>query len=53
MIDEMISDVDSHFADKIASEQGMQSKKFSSAAINLLKEYDWTGNSELRNVESA
>jgi DNA-binding NtrC family response regulator len=22
----------------------MQSKKFSSAAINLLKEYDWTGN---------
>jgi hypothetical protein len=26
MIDEMISDVDSHFADKIASEQGMQSK---------------------------
>jgi DNA-binding NtrC family response regulator len=27
------------------------SQKFSSAAINLLKEYDWTGNiRELRNV---
>jgi len=41
----------SHFADKIASEQGNAGKKFSSAAINLLKEYDWTGNiRELRNV---
>ncbi|MDI5949167.1 sigma-54-dependent transcriptional regulator [Flavobacterium yafengii] len=41
----------SHFADKIASEQGNVVKKFSSAAINLLKEYDWTGNiRELRNV---
>jgi two-component system nitrogen regulation response regulator NtrX len=41
----------SHFADKIASEQGNAVKKFSSAAINLLKEYDWTGNiRELRNV---
>jgi transcriptional regulator with AAA-type ATPase domain len=41
----------SHFADKIVSSKGMQ-KKFSSAAINLLKEYDWTGNiRELRNVE--
>ena len=41
----------SHFADKIASEQGNTVKKFSSAAINLLKEYDWTGNiRELRNV---
>jgi DNA-binding NtrC family response regulator len=40
----------SHFADKIASEQEC-SQKFSSAAINLLKEYDWTGNiRELRNV---
>jgi two-component system nitrogen regulation response regulator NtrX len=40
-----------HFADKIASEQGNAVKKFSSAAINLLKEYDWTGNiRELRNV---
>jgi hypothetical protein len=28
----------SHFADKIASEQGNAVKKFSSAAINLLKE---------------
>jgi DNA-binding NtrC family response regulator len=41
----------SHFSDKIASEQGNAIKKFSSAAINLLKEYDWTGNiRELRNV---
>ncbi|MFE3868647.1 sigma-54-dependent transcriptional regulator [Flavobacterium sp. LS2P90] len=41
----------SHFADKIASEQGNTIKKFSAAAINLLKEYDWTGNiRELRNV---
>jgi two-component system nitrogen regulation response regulator NtrX len=41
----------SHFADKIASEQGNAVKKFSSAAISLLKEYDWTGNiRELRNV---
>ena len=41
----------SHFADKIASEQGNAVKKFSKEAINLLKEYDWTGNiRELRNV---
>jgi DNA-binding NtrC family response regulator len=41
----------SHFADKIASEQGNAIKKFSKEAINLLKEYDWTGNiRELRNV---
>lgn len=41
----------SHFADKIALEQGNTVKKFSKAAINLLKEYDWTGNiRELRNV---
>ena len=41
----------SYFADKIASEQGNSIKKFSASAINLLKEYDWTGNiRELRNV---
>ena len=41
----------SYFADKIASEQGNTVKKFSAAAINLLKEYDWTGNiRELRNI---
>ena len=41
----------SYFADKIASEQGNTIKKFSAAAINLLKEYDWTGNiRELRNI---
>lgn len=40
-----------HFADKIASEQGNAVKKFSETAINLLEEYDWTGNiRELRNV---
>ncbi|MFM2368320.1 MAG: hypothetical protein RL619_620 [Bacteroidota bacterium] len=41
----------SHFADKIASEQGNAIKKFSAAAIHLLQDYDWTGNiRELRNV---
>jgi len=40
-----------HFATKIAEEQGNAQKEFSNAAINLLKEYDWTGNiRELRNV---
>ncbi|NND16192.1 MAG: sigma-54-dependent Fis family transcriptional regulator [Eudoraea sp.] len=40
-----------HFASKIASEQGISKKKFSTKAINLLKGYDWTGNiRELRNV---
>jgi len=40
-----------HFASKIASEQGISKKKFSSKAISLLKGYDWTGNiRELRNV---
>ncbi len=40
-----------HFAEKIGTEQGASPKKFSKEAINLLKEYDWTGNiRELRNV---
>ncbi len=40
-----------HFASKIAEEQGNSLKHFSLNAINLLKEYDWTGNiRELRNV---
>lgn len=40
-----------HFAEKIASEHGSAKKKFSKEAIELLKEYDWTGNiRELRNV---
>ena len=40
-----------HFAAKIAEEQGNVQKEFSKAAINLLQEYDWTGNiRELRNV---
>jgi two-component system, NtrC family, nitrogen regulation response regulator NtrX len=40
-----------HFADKIALEQGTSVKTFSKAAIQLLQEYDWTGNiRELRNV---
>jgi DNA-binding NtrC family response regulator len=41
----------SHFAEKIASEQGNAVKEFSPKAIKLLQEYDWTGNiRELRNV---
>ncbi|WP_396171616.1 sigma-54-dependent transcriptional regulator [Flavobacterium sp.] len=41
----------SHFAQKIASEQGNTVKHFSKEAIQLLQEYDWTGNiRELRNV---
>jgi two-component system nitrogen regulation response regulator NtrX len=40
-----------HFATKIASEQGNVAKVFSKKAIQLLQEYDWTGNiRELRNV---
>jgi len=40
-----------HFTQMIASEYGNAPKKFSSKAIDLLKEYDWTGNiRELRNV---
>lgn len=40
-----------HFSKKIAEEQGMAGKTFSSEAIDLLKAYDWTGNiRELRNV---
>ena len=39
------------FAQKIAEEQGNHIKEFTQGAINLLKEYDWTGNiRELRNV---
>ncbi|WP_435415637.1 sigma-54-dependent transcriptional regulator [Polaribacter aestuariivivens] len=39
------------FAKKIATEQGMSEKTFSEDAIDLLKEYNWTGNiRELRNV---
>lgn len=41
----------SHFAQKIASEQGNAIKNFSKEATKLLQEYDWTGNiRELRNV---
>jgi len=40
-----------HFASKISSEQGTALKTFSPKAIQLLQEYDWTGNiRELRNV---
>lgn len=40
-----------HFTKKIAEEQGVAGKSFSSKAIDLLKAYDWTGNiRELRNV---
>jgi two-component system nitrogen regulation response regulator NtrX len=48
---EDISALIEHFATQIAAEQGNVVKHFSVAAINLLKEYDWTGNiRELRNV---
>lgn len=40
-----------YFAAKIASEQGNAKKEFSTNAVALLKELDWTGNiRELRNV---
>ncbi|NJB83764.1 sigma-54-dependent transcriptional regulator [Wenyingzhuangia aestuarii] len=40
-----------HFTNVIAKEQGMTPKQFSKEAIELLKEYNWTGNiRELRNV---
>ena len=40
-----------HFANKIAEEHGNVVKSFSKEAIQLLQEYDWTGNiRELRNV---
>jgi DNA-binding NtrC family response regulator len=40
-----------YFTDKIAEEHGTAKKTFSTKAITLLQEYDWTGNiRELRNV---
>ncbi len=40
-----------HFVSQIAKEQGTSQKTFSEEAINLLQQYDWTGNiRELRNV---
>lgn len=40
-----------YFANKIAEENGTTPKNFSTKAIKLLQEYDWTGNiRELRNV---
>jgi DNA-binding NtrC family response regulator len=40
-----------HFTQSIAADQGTSPKTFSEAAIQLLQEYDWTGNiRELRNV---
>ena len=40
-----------HFSEKIAQEHGTARKEFTSSAVDLLKEYDWTGNiRELRNV---
>jgi two-component system nitrogen regulation response regulator NtrX len=40
-----------HFTNKIADEQGNVVKHFSKEAVDLLQEYDWTGNiRELRNV---
>ncbi len=46
-----IPELITHFASKIALEQGTSIKSFSKSAIKLLQEYDWTGNiRELRNV---
>lgn len=40
-----------YFSEKISGEQGTAKKSFSSKAIKLLQDYDWTGNiRELRNV---
>lgn len=40
-----------HFTKKIAEESGSASKVFSKEALELLQQYDWTGNiRELRNV---
>ncbi|AJH14042.1 sigma-54-dependent transcriptional regulator [Myroides profundi] len=40
-----------HFVSQIAKEQGTAPKVFSSEAIELLQQYDWTGNiRELRNI---
>ncbi len=48
---EDVPELVNHFASTIAEEQGIPIKKFSKEAIDLLKEYDWTGNiRELRNV---
>lgn len=39
------------FSEKISEEQGVNTKTFSEGALQLLKEYNWTGNiRELRNV---
>lgn len=48
---EDIPDLVQFFADKISEEQGTNQKEFTAGAIDLLKQYDWTGNiRELRNV---
>jgi DNA-binding NtrC family response regulator len=40
-----------YFSEKISHEHGTTQKKFTTKAIKLLQEYDWTGNiRELRNV---
>ena len=40
-----------YFSEKISKEHGTAQKKFSTKAVKLLQEYDWTGNiRELRNV---
>lgn len=48
---EDIPELINHFSQKIAEEQGNTSKSFEVKAIQLLQQYDWTGNiRELRNV---
>jgi len=40
-----------HFTDLLTREQGLENKRFSSGAIQKLKNYPWSGNvRELRNV---
>ena len=40
-----------HFISQIAKKDGMPAKKMEPAAMNLLKQYPWSGNvRELRNV---
>jgi DNA-binding NtrC family response regulator len=41
----------SHFLKTIAKDQGVTSKTITKGALDILKEYNWTGNiRELRNV---
>lgn len=48
---EDIPELVEYFSGQISEEQGVNTKTFTDGALELLKEYDWTGNiRELRNV---